>query len=85
MHTLVLMRHGESTANLDGTFAGWLDVPLTAVGIAQCRSAGHLLRDAAVDIDLCYTSVLKLHPLRLALPGRDGAYLASSGTLLAVE
>lgn len=59
MSTLVVMRHGESAANLDGTFAGWLDVPLTAHGVAQSRAAGHLLRDAGVEIGACYTSVLK--------------------------
>jgi len=59
MHTLVLMRHGESTANLDGTFAGWLDVPLTATGVDQARTAGRVLREAGMEFDLCYTSVLK--------------------------
>lgn len=59
MHTLVLMRHGESTANLDGTFAGWLDVPLTAAGVEQAHAAGRALRGAGMEFDACYTSVLK--------------------------
>jgi 2,3-bisphosphoglycerate-dependent phosphoglycerate mutase len=59
MSMLVVMRHGESVANLDGTFAGWLDVPLTPRGVAQSRAAGYLLRDAGLDIDACFTSVLK--------------------------
>ncbi|KQT11627.1 2,3-bisphosphoglycerate-dependent phosphoglycerate mutase [Ramlibacter sp. Leaf400] len=59
MPRLVLMRHGESTANLDGTFAGWLDVPLTATGIAQARTAGRALRAAGLAFDRCYTSALQ--------------------------
>lgn len=58
-YKLVLMRHGESTANLDGSYAGWMDVPLTATGIGQARSAGLMLRGACLDFDVCYTSVLK--------------------------
>mgnify|MGYP001141476528 CR=1 FL=1 len=39
MTELVLVRHGESTANRDNTYTGWSDVPLTAVGIAQAHQA----------------------------------------------
>ncbi|WP_434056977.1 histidine phosphatase family protein [Streptomyces sediminimaris] len=30
MGPLVLLRHGQSTANIEGRFTGWVDVPLTA-------------------------------------------------------
>jgi 2,3-bisphosphoglycerate-dependent phosphoglycerate mutase len=30
MHTLVLLRHGESAWNLENRFTGWTDVDLTA-------------------------------------------------------
>ena len=59
MHKLVLIRHGESTWNLENRFTGWTDVPLTATGVAQARQAGRLLKDAGFDFDLAYTSVLK--------------------------
>jgi 2,3-bisphosphoglycerate-dependent phosphoglycerate mutase len=59
MYKLVLIRHGESTWNLENRFTGWTDVPLTETGIAQARAAGKLLRDEGWDFDLCYTSVLK--------------------------
>ena len=39
MHTLVLIRHGESTWNLENRFTGWTDVPLTDTGVAQARQA----------------------------------------------
>ena len=59
MHKLVLIRHGESTWNLENRFTGWADVPLTATGVAQAWQAGRLLKDAGFDFDVAYTSVLK--------------------------
>jgi 2,3-bisphosphoglycerate-dependent phosphoglycerate mutase len=59
MHTLVLIRHGESQWNLENRFTGWTDVPLTETGVAQARRAGQLLADAGIEFDLAYTSVLK--------------------------
>ncbi|WP_374437125.1 2,3-diphosphoglycerate-dependent phosphoglycerate mutase [Inhella sp.] len=58
MHKLVLLRHGESTWNLDNRFTGWTDVPLTATGVAQAQAAGKLLKAEGYDFDLAYTSVL---------------------------
>jgi 2,3-bisphosphoglycerate-dependent phosphoglycerate mutase len=59
MHKLVLIRHGESTWNLENRFTGWTDVDLTPTGIQQAMSAGKLLKAEGWDFDLCYTSVLK--------------------------
>ncbi len=59
MYKLVLIRHGESTWNLENRFAGWVDVDLTETGIAQAKSAGQLLKAEGYDFDLAYTSVLK--------------------------
>jgi 2,3-bisphosphoglycerate-dependent phosphoglycerate mutase len=59
MHKLVLVRHGESTWNLENRFTGWTDVPLTDTGVQQARQAGRVLRDAGYDFDIAYTSVLK--------------------------
>jgi 2,3-bisphosphoglycerate-dependent phosphoglycerate mutase len=58
-HKLVLIRHGESTWNLENRFTGWVDVDLTATGVEQAKSAGRLLRKEAYEFDLAYTSVLK--------------------------
>ena len=58
-HRLVLVRHGESTWNLENRFTGWTDVPLTDTGVSQAREAGRLLREAGFDFDVAYTSVLK--------------------------
>jgi len=59
MHQLVLVRHGESTWNLENRFTGWTDVPLTDTGVRQAQQAGVLLREAGFDFDIAYTSVLK--------------------------
>jgi 2,3-bisphosphoglycerate-dependent phosphoglycerate mutase len=59
MHKLVLIRHGESTWNLENRFTGWTDVPLTDTGVQQAQQAGALLREAGYDFDIAYTSVLK--------------------------
>jgi 2,3-bisphosphoglycerate-dependent phosphoglycerate mutase len=59
MHKLVLVRHGESTWNLENRFTGWTDVPLTDTGVVQAKQAGRLIADAGLDFDLAYTSVLK--------------------------
>ena len=59
MHQLVLIRHGESTWNLENRFTGWTDVPLTETGVRQAREAGRLLREQGFEFDQAYTSVLK--------------------------
>ncbi len=59
MHKLVLIRHGESTWNLDNRFTGWTDVDLTATGIEQAKEAGRLLKAEGYEFDVAYTSVLK--------------------------
>ena len=59
MHKLVLIRHGESTWNLENRFTGWTDVELTAAGVEQARAAGRLLKAEGYEFDIAYTSVLK--------------------------
>ena len=59
MHKLVLIRHGESTWNLENRFTGWTDVDLTPTGVEQAKNAGHLLKAGGYEFDLAYTSMLK--------------------------
>jgi 2,3-bisphosphoglycerate-dependent phosphoglycerate mutase len=59
MHKLVLIRHGESTWNLENRFTGWTDVELTPTGVAQAQQAGRLLKAEGYEFDVAYTSVLK--------------------------
>jgi 2,3-bisphosphoglycerate-dependent phosphoglycerate mutase len=59
MYKLVLVRHGESTWNLENRFTGWTDVELTPTGVEQAKEAGRLLKAEGYDFDVAYTSVLK--------------------------
>jgi bisphosphoglycerate-dependent phosphoglycerate mutase family 1 len=58
MHTLVLLRHGESTWNKENRFTGWRDVDLSDGGRAEAQEAGRLLRDGGYVFDAAFTSVL---------------------------
>jgi 2,3-bisphosphoglycerate-dependent phosphoglycerate mutase len=56
---LVLLRHGQSTWNLEGLFTGWHDVPLTPQGMDEAREAGRLMKRAALMPEVVHTSLLK--------------------------
>jgi len=56
---LVLVRHGQSTWNLENLFTGWTDVDLSAQGREEARAAGRLLRDQGFEFSQACTSVLK--------------------------
>ena len=77
MHKLVLIRHGESTWNLENRFTGWTDVDLTPTGEAQARAAGRLLKAEGYEFDIAYTSVLKraIRTLWLTLDEMDRHWL----------
>lgn len=57
--TLILLRHGESTANAAGLFTGVLDVALTVDGVAEGRNAAALLNTARLSPDVVLTSTLR--------------------------
>jgi len=77
MYKLVLIRHGESTWNLENRFTGWTDVALTPTGVAQAQQSGRLLKEGGYEFDVAYTSVLKraIHTLNYALDEMDRAWL----------
>jgi 2,3-bisphosphoglycerate-dependent phosphoglycerate mutase len=58
-HTLILLRHGESTWNLENLFTGWTDVGLTGQGVVEARTAGRLMAEEGLEPDVLYTSVLR--------------------------
>ncbi len=57
--TLILLRHGQSTWNLENRFTGWVDVDLTDQGIREAVAAGKLLSQAGLLPTVAFTSVLK--------------------------
>ncbi|GAB3580597.1 2,3-bisphosphoglycerate-dependent phosphoglycerate mutase [Hymenobacter daeguensis] len=56
MGLLVLVRHGESTANLANIFTGWLDVALSPRGDEEARVVAEKLR--GYHFDVAYSSTL---------------------------
>jgi 2,3-bisphosphoglycerate-dependent phosphoglycerate mutase len=59
MNTLVLLRHGQSQWNQENRFTGWVDVPLSQLGIEEAMRAGQLLKQEGFVFDVAHTSVLK--------------------------
>ena len=75
--TLALLRHGQSTWNLENLFTGWTDVDLTEQGRAEAAEAGRLLAAEGIAYDLAFTSVLKraIRTLWIALDTMDRMWI----------
>lgn len=69
---LFLIRHGQTTANLDRIYSGQMDVPLTQEGRAQAQSIRPVLEK--IRFDKVYSSDLSraIDTQKLALPGYEG-------------
>lgn len=59
MKQLVLVRHGQSAWNQENRFTGWVDVPLSPLGIEEAQAAGKLLKEQGFEFDLLFTSLLR--------------------------
>ncbi len=55
--TLVILRHGQSTWNLENLFTGWHDVPLTEKGVDEAVAAGTTMAEAGLRFDTSHTSL----------------------------
>ncbi len=58
MAKLVFIRHGQSEWNLENLFTGWVDVNLSEQGEREAKEAGRKLKEAGIEFDQAYTSVL---------------------------
>ena len=56
MSFLILVRHGQSTWNLEKRFTGWVDVDLTEKGKSEAEKAGLLIKEKKINIDFYYSS-----------------------------
>ncbi|MFP3906486.1 MAG: phosphoglyceromutase [Acidimicrobiales bacterium] len=76
-HTLVLLRHGQSTWNEENLFTGWHDVDLTVAGEAEAVAAGPAMVEAGVLPDVVHTSVQKraIRTANLTLDAMDRAWI----------
>ncbi|WP_440911341.1 2,3-bisphosphoglycerate-dependent phosphoglycerate mutase [Candidatus Pelagibacter sp.] len=57
MSYLILVRHGQSTWNLEKRFTGWVDVDLTENGKQEARKAGELIKNADIKINQYFSSL----------------------------
>ncbi|HEY0783036.1 MAG TPA: 2,3-diphosphoglycerate-dependent phosphoglycerate mutase [Thermoanaerobaculia bacterium] len=73
MMKLVLLRHGESTWNLENRFTGWTDVDLSPRGRDEAQEAARQLASGGYTFDAAYTSLLKraIRTLWITLDGLD--------------
>ncbi|KAL7556470.1 hypothetical protein ACA910_006182 [Epithemia clementina (nom. ined.)] len=58
-HTLILIRHGESTWNLENKFTGWYDCPLSPKGHEEVIEGGQLIAKEGLEPTVAYTSLLQ--------------------------
>jgi 2,3-bisphosphoglycerate-dependent phosphoglycerate mutase len=74
---LLLLRHGQSTWNLENLFTGWIDVDLSELGLVEAREAGQLLKAEGLRFDVAFTSVLKraIRTLWIVLDEMDTMWL----------
>jgi len=47
---LILMRHGQSEWNKQNLFQGWVDIPLSSLGIQEALNAGKIIADWPIDV-----------------------------------
>ena len=59
MQRLLLLRHGESTWNVEHRWQGWLDAPLTPAGEAQAAARARTLAHDSFAPRVIYTSDLQ--------------------------
>ncbi|OWK02808.1 PGAM2 [Cervus elaphus hippelaphus] len=76
-HRLVMVRHGESTWNQENRFCGWFDAELSEKGAEEAKRGAQAIKDAKMEFDICYTSVLKraIRTLWTILDGTDQMWL----------
>ena len=57
MSFLILIRHGQSTWNLEKRFTGWVDVDLTEKGKLEAEKAGSMIKKRNIGIKFYYSSL----------------------------
>jgi 2,3-bisphosphoglycerate-dependent phosphoglycerate mutase len=74
MAKLILVRHGQSTWNLENRFTGWVDVPLTPKGEQEASAVGEKLKEIHFKPDVIYTSELQRAHMTLEALSKVAGY-----------
>src|SRR6202042_970287 len=79
---LILVRHGQSTWNVENLFTGWHDVDLSDQGRAEAVQAGRELQTENIEPNIAFTSVLKraIRTLWIILDTTDRMWLPVEGS-----
>jgi broad specificity phosphatase PhoE len=59
IHYITLLRHGQTTANVESVIQGQMDFPLSATGLVQVRALAAEWRRTSVHFDLVISSHLQ--------------------------
>jgi len=57
MSFLILVRHGQSTWNLEKKFTGWVDIDLSQQGKEEAQKAGLLIKEKNISLNHFYSSL----------------------------
>ena len=70
---LLLLRHGQSTANAEDSFSGWIDVPLSGRGVQEAARAASMMGAAGLVPAVVHTSLLRrsVRTAEIVLDGLD--------------
>lgn len=77
MSRLVLLRHGQSTWNLENIFTGWQECELSPKGVEEAKRAGRLLFGVGIEVDAVHTSLQNraIATANLTLEAADRAWV----------
>ena len=69
MAQVILVRHGQSTWNLENKFTGWVDIDLSKFGEEEALDAGKIIKNLEIKFDVAYASILlrSIHTLEIIL------------------
>ena len=84
MRRLILLRHGESAANRQDFFGGWLDIELTDAGAAQAHQASQALAEEGIQPGSAFASSLARarHTAEIVLSDLDRAIPVTASAAL---
>ncbi len=68
---LILFRHGDSRWNKSSRFTGWVDIPLSEVGVFECLISSKKLEGLRLDVAFCSELIRSQQSLFTVLATQD--------------